>query len=96
MTILPVFGSMNPSHERQLWVISQLKLKGSSIAEVARKQHIARAALDAAFHRPADRAEKILAAAVGVTQQELFPERYNDKGQRLFRVVRRVNQPAAA
>lgn len=89
--ILPTFNS---SYERQLWVIEILKLGGSSVAEVARKHGIARSALDAAFHRPADRAEKIMAGAVGVTQRELFPERYNEAGQRLFRVRRRLEAAA--
>jgi lambda repressor-like predicted transcriptional regulator len=90
---LPRFTS---SLERRLWVISQLKLAGSSLSELARQHELHRSLLDVAFDRPADAAEKIIAEAMGTTQRELFPERFNPAGQRLFRVRRRSLESAAA
>jgi Ner family transcriptional regulator len=90
---LPRFTS---SLERRLWVISQFKYTGSSLSEIARKAGIHRSLLDNAFDRPNDRAERIIATALGLTQQQLFPDRFNNQGQRLFRVRRRVGADVAA
>jgi lambda repressor-like predicted transcriptional regulator len=93
MSTIPHFST---ALERRLWVISQLKLQGTSLSQVARDAGVHRSLLDNAFDRPADGAEKIIADALRTTQRELFPERFNPAGQRLFRVRRRSLESAAA
>lgn len=66
--------------ERHHWVKYQLAIQGSSMAEVAKTTGVQRTTLYHVFKRPYPRMEKILADALGLTPQELFPERYDANG----------------
>lgn len=62
------------------WIRYQLNVDGTSLADVAKEHGIDRRNLYKARRDPFPRVEKILADAVGVTPQELFPDRYNRHG----------------
>lgn len=69
----------NPQ-KRRAWVKFQIHLKGLSMAKIAADLGVTRGCLYAAFDRPYPRMEQVLAEAVGMTPQSLFPERYDALG----------------
>lgn len=76
---------------RRDWVIYQLRLQGRSMADVARKAEppVRRQTLYNAFLTPYPRMEKLIADSVGLTPQQVFPERYDRDGL----PVRRMGRP---
>jgi Ner family transcriptional regulator len=59
------------------WVLYQLQIRGLSFAEVARRNGNARRDLPRmAFDVPYPKWEKIVAAAIDMKPEELWPERY--------------------
>lgn len=76
--------------KRRAWVIYQLGLQGRSLASIARDLGLVRASAQAALARPYPRMERVLAEAVGVLVHELFPERYDQNGDRLIRMGRPI------
>lgn len=78
------------SRERQGWVLFQLKLRGESFASVGAKIGVSRGAVRACLTQPSFNVEKALAAALGLTVRQLFPERYDVKGKRLHLVRSKV------
>ncbi|CAA0103205.1 helix-turn-helix domain-containing protein [Zhongshania aliphaticivorans] len=77
--------------KRRAWVIFQLSLKGQTFASVAREHGYERTAPRQAFERRYPRMEQILADAVGLPVQALWPERYDLDGTPL--IVRGVGRP---
>lgn len=65
---------------RRAWVIYRVSLQGRSLAHYAREAGVTRTCLYRAFIQPYPRMEKIVADAVGLTPQILFPERYDADG----------------
>ena len=63
---------------RNAWVIFQLKMKGESLAGLARRFGLSRSAFVYGLHKPYPRIEKLLAEEVGVPEEKLFPERYQN------------------
>lgn len=61
-------------------MIYQVSLQGMSLAAVARNAGVNRQTVYHAFDAPNPRVEKLLAHAVGLTPQQLFPERYTIEG----------------
>ncbi len=76
--------------KRRAWVIYQLSLQGESLASLARAHGLDRTAPGQALAKPWPRMERILARAVGVPVQELFPDRWHPDGTRLIRIGRPV------
>ncbi|MCO6440530.1 MAG: helix-turn-helix domain-containing protein [Nitrococcus mobilis] len=66
--------------KRRGWVIYQLTLRGSSLADVARQSGVRRQTLYMAFERPYPRMESLIAAALDLTPAQLWPERYDADG----------------
>jgi len=62
------------------WVIYQLSIRGRSLAAVAREHGIMRQTIYQVFLRPYPRAEKIIADALGLRPQDLWPSRYDRHG----------------
>jgi lambda repressor-like predicted transcriptional regulator len=83
MSFLPPFSD---SRERTFWVQAALRHKGSSFAAIGRKHGWSRITVAGAMHTPCDPQERAIAAELGVTQQELFPERFDATGKRLHHV----------
>lgn len=92
MTTLPTFAD---PRERTIWVQAQLKLAGTSFAAIGRANGWSRRAVAAAMTNACDPQEKAIAAALGVTQQQLFPERYDRTGKRLHHVRQNTGRDGA-
>lgn len=58
------------------WVKYELRLKGSSFSEIARQNGCARETISRTFSKRMPKWEKVVAAAMGMTPEELWPERY--------------------
>ncbi|WP_339108764.1 helix-turn-helix domain-containing protein [Thioclava sp. GXIMD4216] len=65
-------------HER---IKCDLRLAGTTLAEVAKKLGISQGSLTniSQGHRTSHRAQEALAAALGMTAEKLFPDRYEPK-----------------
>jgi lambda repressor-like predicted transcriptional regulator len=84
LLLLPTFRD---ARERSIWVQAQLRLSGSSFAEIARQHGWSRQAVGQAMNAPSEPQERAIADALGVDQRALFPERFNARtGDRLHPV----------
>lgn len=91
--------------ERASWVQHQLRIRGTSLAAIARARGWSRRPIAMALRVPSFPQEQAIAEALGVAVETLFPERYDANGQRLHAVrpknrsrnatVRRVDSAAA-
>lgn len=72
----------NPT-ERKAWVIYQLKIRGLSLASIARDEGVVQQAVASALLVPSSHLEAAIARAVEVPVIALFPERYTADGRRL-------------
>src|SRR3569832_1930162 len=66
--------------KRRAWVIYQLKLRGESLASIAVAAGVAKQQTQKAMSAPYTRMEKVIADALGMMPQELFPDRYTSDG----------------
>lgn len=66
--------------KRRAWVKFQVQLQGRSMAQVAADAGVNRSCLYSAFFKPYPRMERAIAESVGLTAQQLFPERYDADG----------------
>lgn len=71
--------------KRRAWVAFQLRLRGSSFSELARELGVSRQAIGQALLVPSSHLEPAIADALGITVRQLFPDRYDASGRRLFR-----------
>jgi Ner family transcriptional regulator len=83
MSLLPTFSS---DRERTFWVQARLKLLNTSFAAIARENSWSRNTVRGAMFMALDAQERAIAEKLGVTQQALFPERYDAEGNRLHAV----------
>lgn len=72
--------------ERNIWVLAQLKLRGSGYSAVARQLGVHRSTVINAMYQANERVEAILAEAIDVDPKALFSERYDANGNRLHAV----------
>jgi Ner family transcriptional regulator len=70
-------------HERVLWVGMQLKLRGTSLAKLARDNGWGKQAMYFAMRAPSYPQELVIAKTLGVEVRDLFPERYSSMGKRI-------------
>ena len=61
-------------------IVAALKKQGTSLARLSRLNKYSANSLSVALGRPWPKAEKIIAAAIGVTPQAIWPTRYHDDG----------------
>lgn len=66
--------------KRRAWVIYQLQLQGRALASVAADHSVSRQCIYSAFSAPYPRMEKLIAEALDLTPQQVFPERYDSDG----------------
>ena len=66
--------------KRARWVVYQLSIQGKSLASVARNAGVKRQQPSKALREPYPKAEAIIARELGMTPQQLFPERYDEFG----------------
>lgn len=84
----PADMPLNPL-DRRAWYIYQLRLRGLTISEVARRAGSTQPRLSYALLAPSFNAENILANAIGLTAAGLFPERVEADGKRRHGIRRR-------
>ncbi|MEG7521985.1 MAG: helix-turn-helix domain-containing protein [Chromatiales bacterium] len=77
---LPAKAVIRDPKHRAGWIIYQLKLRGESLASVARKYGKRRQLPTMALRVPYPLWEKRIADMLELTPQELFPERYDRNG----------------
>ncbi|MCA1974826.1 MAG: helix-turn-helix domain-containing protein [Caenispirillum sp.] len=70
-------------HERQLWVSMQLKLRGKTLAGLARDNGWGKQTMYFAMRSPSYPQEQVIADALGIAVRDLFPERYDAIGNRI-------------
>lgn len=75
--------------KRKHWAIYQFGLRGRSLASVAREVGIKKDTLYVVWSRPYPRMERVLAELLGITPQEMFPDRYDAAGK----PARRIGRP---
>lgn len=66
--------------KRRAWVKYQVHLQGRSMAQVAADAGVDRRTLYATFTKPYPRMERVIADALKLNPQQLFPERYDTDG----------------
>jgi len=71
------------------WVIYQLNLRGKTLVDAARAGQVNPSTLYQVKYRRYPRMERLLAAAVEVPVDKLFPDRYDRHGIPLRRTVAR-------
>jgi Ner family transcriptional regulator len=73
----------NPA-ERRAWILYRLRLRGLSFRQLARETGVSQQAMSAACMAPNIHLEPVIAEAIGLTPQALFPERWcPETGRRL-------------
>lgn len=80
-----MFVEIPPPDERREWIKYQLRIRGSSLAEVARGCGITRCNASRALIKLYPRMEKAIANKIGIPPNVLWPERYDNKGKSLAR-----------
>ena len=68
---------------RRVWVGSQLKYRNTSYAQIARQEGVKPQSVYNAMLVSSSHLEKVLASALGLKVEELFPERFDETGQRI-------------
>jgi len=83
--------------ERRAWVVYQLKIRGLSLASIARDEGVVQQAVASALLVPSSHLEEAIARALDVSVIALFPERFTADGRRLNpqRSRNRNSEPAA-
>jgi Ner family transcriptional regulator len=71
--------------QRAQWIISELKLSGTSLAAIANELGCSRQAGALALRVASRRWEEALAAKLKVPVEQLWPDRYSPDGTRLLR-----------
>lgn len=66
----------NPDTRRE-WIKFQLKLIGSSFAAIGRKHGLTRHAPKRALYISYPKMERAIAKEIGMTPEQIWPERYN-------------------
>ena len=83
----PVLDIPEKPAERRAWILYRLKAGGTGFRALSRQHNCAPQSLaDVARGKPMLRLEKVLAAAIGVSEKALFPEHYAKDGSRIPRV----------
>ena len=73
-------------------IIAALHKKDTSLAQISREANLASSTIANALTRPWAKGENIIAQAIGVLPEEIWPSRYFDKaGRRISRQLRNRN-----
>lgn len=83
---------------RRVWVCGQLRLRGTSLRALALKEGVTPQAMSAALAAPNKHLEPVIAGALGLTPERLFPERFDAVGNRVVqtRLPQRSTRPVRA
>ena len=69
--------------ERRVWIVGQLRLRGSSLRKVADRLGVSHQSCSTALLAPSERIEIAIAEELGIPVQRLFPDRFSPEGRRL-------------
>ena len=72
----------NPAH-RRAWILYQLRLRGETLGTLAKRHGVSRKSTSTAMTRSYPRMEQIIAAAIDLSPQTVWPERYDHNGRPL-------------
>lgn len=72
----------NPA-ERRAWVIYQLRIRGTNLLRLSKQHGVSASAMQAALMVPSSHLERVIADALGLPVEKLFPERFDRDGRRL-------------
>ncbi|ECI6120898.1 transcriptional regulator [Salmonella enterica subsp. enterica] len=71
-------------------IIAALRKRGTSLAAVSREAGLSASTLANALTRPWPRGEKLIADALGISPEIIWPSRYfNNEGHRIERIMRK-------
>lgn len=62
------------------WIKFQLRVRGTSLADLAKTNELNERAIRNAKHRAYPRVERVIAKALGLQPEQLWPERWNADG----------------
>ena len=68
---------------RRAWIVYQLRIRGTSLRCLARNHDVTHQAMSNALMLSSARLQTVIAEAIGLTPQQLFPEFYDGTGNRL-------------
>ena len=68
----------NSPDGRREWIKASLRLAGYTLGSLAREIGLSRTAASVALWKPYPRMERIIATKLGLTAEEIWPERYAD------------------
>src|SRR3569832_893456 len=71
---------LRDTQKRRAWVIYQHKQRGESLASIAVAAGVAKQQTQKAMSAPYPRMEKVIADALWMMPQDLFPDRYTSDG----------------
>lgn len=74
---------------RRVWICGQLRLRGTSLRALALAEGVTHQAMSAALVAPNVHLEPVIADALGLLPDQLFPERFDDRGNRVVRTCNR-------
>lgn len=72
----------NPA-ERRGWIVWQLRLRGTSLRRLAADHGVSQQAMSHALTASSSHLEAVIAEALGLMPEQLFPERFDAQGKRL-------------
>ena len=72
------------SERRRRWIVTELRLRGRSLSVLADEHGVNVSSVWAPLVRPSAYFENVIAQELGLTVQQLFPERFAANGTRLF------------
>lgn len=67
-------------HRRE-WIKFQLRVRGSSLSQLARELGVTRHTTILALARPYPRIERAIAKRIGLRPEQVWPERYDEHGK---------------
>lgn len=70
---------------RRVWIKGQLELRGLSLRQLARREDVSHQAMSHALIGPSSHLQPVLAQVLGLTVHQLFPEWYDEAGNRVGR-----------
>lgn len=65
-----------PPLNRSIWLKHQLELAGTSYAQIAREEGVSRQAVRKASYTSYPKMERAIARRLGLTVQQIWPDRY--------------------
>ena len=69
--------------ERRVWILGQLRLRGSSLRKIADRLGVSHQSCSIALMAPSERIEIAIAEELDIPVQALFPDRFTPEGRRL-------------